>query len=444
MPTIRNFGPYNPSEAFRHPLLGVFMSSETDKVSSQKLVAVTHQDMEHAREMMKINASEQLDSHPEWGATRENDELPPSNLEIIGADGSSKLKYEISDVAKDEKGVPRKIPPEPPLPDATANPVEGQENSPMSEDDDDQVSLSHDKPPTPFSPTSYNHPFNKPYQFSGPAPSPVPSEPPTPLSPPPVPADNGVRYGLFIWTRAYASRGLELRTVHYDLGSAEADRTACTISYIEGLKAKDRPVQTAELSDASVEFRDSEGNLTAQIVIKEGTVIPGSGFIATDDEEPQKRTAQTYTALNMERNKNKSTIAPRSTPIATKKTSKPRQRTPVPARTPATIKSTPGARQQTPAPARPIADDEFCICQGADDGREMIGCENDHCPHNGWFHLECLGLTVAPPEEKWYCDDCRAVKKGMKKTPVTKTPARSVASGRVTKAKAKKSGGRKR
>ena len=34
----------------------------------------------------------------------------------------------------------------------------------------------------------------------------------------------------------------------------------------------------------------------------------------------------------------------------------------------------------------------------------MIGCENDDCPRQ-WFHLNCLGMDVAP-EGDWYCREC--------------------------------------
>jgi len=46
----------------------------------------------------------------------------------------------------------------------------------------------------------------------------------------------------------------------------------------------------------------------------------------------------------------------------------------------------------------------YCLCGRVSFG-EMIACDNDDCAKE-WFHLECVGLTVAPVT-KWYCPDCR-------------------------------------
>jgi hypothetical protein len=77
----------------------------------------------------------------------------------------------------------------------------------------------------------------------------------------------------------------------------------------------------------------------------------------------------------------------------------------------------------------------YCYCNGVSYG-EMVGCDADDCERE-WFHLECVGLKVAPrsngkllflslPNDprpftpdltldialtsitaKWYCDDCK-------------------------------------
>ena len=68
----------------------------------------------------------------------------------------------------------------------------------------------------------------------------------------------------------------------------------------------------------------------------------------------------------------------------------------------------------------------YCYCENVSHG-EMLGCEvsrflmvapfhhrvlkclswqNDDCPHGGWFHLTCLGLTTAP-KDLWWCDSCK-------------------------------------
>ncbi|EGD77053.1 hypothetical protein PTSG_07394 [Salpingoeca rosetta] len=45
----------------------------------------------------------------------------------------------------------------------------------------------------------------------------------------------------------------------------------------------------------------------------------------------------------------------------------------------------------------------YCICRQLSHG-DMIGCDNDNCEIQ-WFHLPCVGLTVAP-EGSWYCPMC--------------------------------------
>ncbi|TAQ84447.1 hypothetical protein B7494_g7228 [Chlorociboria aeruginascens] len=48
----------------------------------------------------------------------------------------------------------------------------------------------------------------------------------------------------------------------------------------------------------------------------------------------------------------------------------------------------------------------YCYCNGVSYG-EMVACDADGCEKE-WFHLECVGLKVAPRgNAKWYCDDCK-------------------------------------
>jgi hypothetical protein len=66
----------------------------------------------------------------------------------------------------------------------------------------------------------------------------------------------------------------------------------------------------------------------------------------------------------------------------------------------------------------------YCYCNEVSYG-EMVACDADECPRE-WFHLECVGLKVAPPSRgellqekldrseitnrvlaKWYCEDCK-------------------------------------
>ncbi|KAM0353670.1 hypothetical protein ACHAPU_001683 [Fusarium lateritium] len=58
----------------------------------------------------------------------------------------------------------------------------------------------------------------------------------------------------------------------------------------------------------------------------------------------------------------------------------------------------------------------YCYCNGVSYG-EMVACDADECPRE-WFHLECVGLKVAPTSKaKWYCEDCKErLKMGGKKT----------------------------
>lgn len=46
----------------------------------------------------------------------------------------------------------------------------------------------------------------------------------------------------------------------------------------------------------------------------------------------------------------------------------------------------------------------YCYCKQVSWG-EMVACDGPKC-QNEWFHLACLGLN-APPEGKWYCNECK-------------------------------------
>ena len=46
----------------------------------------------------------------------------------------------------------------------------------------------------------------------------------------------------------------------------------------------------------------------------------------------------------------------------------------------------------------------YCYCKQVSWG-EMVACDGPKC-RNEWFHLACAGLN-APPEGKWYCNDCK-------------------------------------
>lgn len=47
----------------------------------------------------------------------------------------------------------------------------------------------------------------------------------------------------------------------------------------------------------------------------------------------------------------------------------------------------------------------YCFCNQTSHGF-MVACDDPNCDHE-WFHLDCVGLKEAPPENtKWYCRDC--------------------------------------
>jgi len=53
-----------------------------------------------------------------------------------------------------------------------------------------------------------------------------------------------------------------------------------------------------------------------------------------------------------------------------------------------------------------VDEQRYCFCNGVSYG-EMVACDGDGCPRE-WFHLECVGLKVAPKgNAKWYCDECK-------------------------------------
>ncbi len=50
-----------------------------------------------------------------------------------------------------------------------------------------------------------------------------------------------------------------------------------------------------------------------------------------------------------------------------------------------------------------------CVCNGKDDGRELVQC--DQC--ETWFHLQCIGIEkisdLGREEDPWYCMDCLGI-----------------------------------
>lgn len=94
-----------------------------------------------------------------------------------------------------------------------------------------------------------------------------------------------------------------------------------------------------------------------------------------------------------------------------------------------TIGGLPGDEEEPEADAD---EPTYCYCNGVSYG-EMVACDYDGCAKE-WFHLDCVGLKVAPGKgmlyldaflggyhlliiivAKWYCDDCKEIMKGGKR-----------------------------
>ncbi|TFK46813.1 hypothetical protein OE88DRAFT_1637527, partial [Heliocybe sulcata] len=52
----------------------------------------------------------------------------------------------------------------------------------------------------------------------------------------------------------------------------------------------------------------------------------------------------------------------------------------------------------------------YCLCNQLAYG-EMVACEGEGCRQE-WFHLACVGLTVAP-EGTWKCFECSGASASM-------------------------------
>ena len=49
---------------------------------------------------------------------------------------------------------------------------------------------------------------------------------------------------------------------------------------------------------------------------------------------------------------------------------------------------------------------KHCTCNGDEDGRKMIMCDNENCVKQ-WFHMSRLGMKRVP-KGKWFCKKCRS------------------------------------
>ncbi|KXS11478.1 hypothetical protein M427DRAFT_72933 [Gonapodya prolifera JEL478] len=55
----------------------------------------------------------------------------------------------------------------------------------------------------------------------------------------------------------------------------------------------------------------------------------------------------------------------------------------------------------------------YCTCGKGQSYGDMVGCDAKGCPIE-WYHLKCVGLTVAP-QGTWYCQLCTAKKQQAQK-----------------------------
>ena len=61
--------------------------------------------------------------------------------------------------------------------------------------------------------------------------------------------------------------------------------------------------------------------------------------------------------------------------------------------------------EDTPGTSAMSTSYSHCIC-GKQDRNPMIGCDNENCP-NQWFHWNCVGIRKDPKSNVWYCKNCR-------------------------------------
>ncbi|XP_013382110.1 uncharacterized protein LOC106152913 [Lingula anatina] len=50
---------------------------------------------------------------------------------------------------------------------------------------------------------------------------------------------------------------------------------------------------------------------------------------------------------------------------------------------------------------------KYCICNGSDDGRKMVACDNENCS-TVWYHMSCIKMKRVP-KGRWFCNKCRNV-----------------------------------
>lgn len=68
--------------------------------------------------------------------------------------------------------------------------------------------------------------------------------------------------------------------------------------------------------------------------------------------------------------------------------------------------------EETGSPGNSGFEQTYCYCDQVSFG-EMVGCDGEQCQRE-WFHLPCIGFKN-PPKGKWYCDECQAKMKKVKR-----------------------------
>eukprot|EP00035_Acanthoeca_spectabilis_P039323 m.61171 g.61171 ORF g.61171 m.61171 type:complete len:226 (+) comp9545_c0_seq1:533-1210(+) len=74
------------------------------------------------------------------------------------------------------------------------------------------------------------------------------------------------------------------------------------------------------------------------------------------------------------------------------------------------------AKTSSVSQKKKVRQQEYCRWDCTLAEGEMVGCDEEGCPHGEWFHLVCVGLRQPPPtDHKWFCPECRAANMGKKR-----------------------------
>lgn len=67
-------------------------------------------------------------------------------------------------------------------------------------------------------------------------------------------------------------------------------------------------------------------------------------------------------------------------------------------------------------------EEAVCICNGKDDGRELVQCDGCHT----WYHLQCIGIRniaeLGKEEDPWFCENCMTRSRGFSTEDLSSEP----------------------